>query len=300
MTLASGSQRSVDYLKEATFNTVVTDGAWKPLRNTGGAFKLVQSGKSSAEIRSDRQVANFVYGAKSASGEFPFELSAKSFDDMIEAALMGTWTANVLKVGSIFRSFSFQEQFTDIGEAVLTTGCAINSLKISATPDEVTGSISILGKDHTADLSGVGTTETYAPAETTVAFDGFTGGILVDGGAVATVTQVDISLENGMADRPVIGNAELEQSVGRSNVTGTITMHFETLAMYNKFANREAFDLKLNLTDGTNTQQWHLPKLFATDATKDVGGESDIFITLPFQGVFETTAGSNLTITRSA
>ena len=300
MTLASGSQRSVDYLEEVTFNTVVTDGAWKPLRNTGGALKLVQSNKTSAEIRSDRQITNVVFGAKSATGEFPFELSAKSFDDMIEAALMGTWAANVLKVGSVFRSFSFQEQFTDIGVAVLTTGCAINAIKINATPDEVTGSISVLGKNHDGDVTDVGTTETYAAAETTVAFDGFTGGILIDNSTVATVTQVDMSLDNGMADRPVIGDAALEQSVGRSNVTGTITMHFETLAMYNKFANREAFDLKLDLTDGTNTQRWHLPKLFATDATKDVGGESDIFITLPFQGVFEATAGSNLTITRSA
>ncbi len=219
---------------------------------------------------------------------------------MIEAALMGTWTANVLKVGSVFRSFSFQEQFTDIAQAVLTTGCAISALKISAIPDEVTGSISILGKDHTADVSGVGTTETYAAAETTEAFDGFTGGILVDDVTVATVTQVDFSLDNGMADRPVIDNAELEQSVGRSNLTGTFTLHFENLTMYNKFANRTAFDLKLDLTDGTNTQQWHLPKLFATDATKDVGGESDIFITLPFQGVFDAAAGSNLKITRSA
>ena len=49
------------------------------------------------------------------AGDIAVELSFRSFDDLIQAAMQGTWTANVLKIGKVERTFAILERHTDIG-----------------------------------------------------------------------------------------------------------------------------------------------------------------------------------------
>lgn len=297
MPFASSDQYRVDFIEESTYNTVPADGTWKNFRQTGGGFKKVQSTSESAEIRPDRQTTDVNYGAESASGTLNFELSADSFDDVLEAGFMGTWTADKLVLGSTDRSFSFIEKFQDIGEELLTTGCVVNTINLSSTPETVTGSVEFIGKSHAA-ATGLGAPVYGAPLQTK-AFDGFTATANIDNTQSAIVTGFNIVLTNNRADRPVIGNVPAEPRIGKASVTGDVTVHFEDMAVYNKWLNNQSLDLEIVFTDGTKTQTWKMANVKPTDATKDVAGDSDIFINIPIIATYDATDGSSLSIVRT-
>lgn len=297
MTVASGSNRRVDYVEETTYNTPPSSATWKNFRNTGGQFKKDQTNSESQEIRPDRQTSGVIFGAQSSSGELQFELSATSFDDMLEAALMGTWTSDKLVIGLTDRSFAFVEQFQDIGQTLLSTGQVANTLNLSTTADTVTGSFGFLGKGHTNDLTAIGT-PIYSAPDTTIAFTSYEAVAKLDDANSCIVTQLDITLTNNREVRNAIGDCDLEPKVGKVSATGNATIYFENMAVYQKWLGNESIDLEILFSDGANTQTWILPKAFATDGTKDVSGDADIFISLPITATYDQGEGSSLVIER--
>ncbi len=91
MTLASTSRTNLRFAVESAFGTIPATPSPEVLRMTGESLSFAISKTSSNEIRSDRQVSDLVATSASASGAVNFELSYKEYDDMIEAALQGSW-----------------------------------------------------------------------------------------------------------------------------------------------------------------------------------------------------------------
>lgn len=81
------------FTAESTYGTTPASPAWTPIRHTGVSLGLTRSSLVSAEMRSDRQVADWQPGTRQAGGDISAELNYGNLDKLFEAALLGTWAA---------------------------------------------------------------------------------------------------------------------------------------------------------------------------------------------------------------
>jgi hypothetical protein len=83
MPISKGTAKQVAYKKETTFGTLAGNTSGKLLRRVTANFNLVKEAYESAEIRVDRQVADFRHGVRSAEGTLNGELSSASYADFM-------------------------------------------------------------------------------------------------------------------------------------------------------------------------------------------------------------------------
>jgi hypothetical protein len=220
---------------------------------------------------------------------------------MLEAVLCGTWDTNVLKAGKLRRSFTMQRNFSDISTFIRYKGVEFNEMTLSVAPNaNVTGSFTLIGKDQDGG-NGAVAGATYPSAEGGCAFDSFSGTISEGGSDIAVVTQVDLNVANGIEPQFVIGSDSVQfTSIGRSNVTGTVTAYFSSPALLNKFINETASSIAFTLIDeDANELTFTLPNVKYTGGQPDVSGDGPVTVALDFQALFSETAGSQLVITRA-
>ena len=130
MTVAGGSLARLAYIAENTYGTTPTTPAFQQINPTSHSLGLEKDTFQSETIRSDRQLVDFRHGVRQSNGDIGFEFRAVSLDTLLQAALMGTWTADTLKAGTTRRSFTFERYFADISRYRRTVGAEINSLSL--------------------------------------------------------------------------------------------------------------------------------------------------------------------------
>ena len=297
---ASGSRHSLGYVPEVVYGTTPATPAFKAFRHNSTTLNMSKNTFQSNELRADRQIADFRHGTKNIVGNVVCELSAASYDDILEAALGGTWTANVLKAGVLRKSFTFERWFQDIVQYLRYTGVEVDTMAISATPGAIVGlTFSFMGQGMGAPAIAPIAGSTYPAATTSAPMDALTG-VLQEGGVTnAVVTEVSLTLNNNLAPRFVIGSANsLEPNWGRSNLTGNMTAFFEDAALYNKFVSETSSSLSFVASDGVKSYTFLIPKLKYTGGDIPVPGEGPVSIAMPFQGILDPVTGTNLQITR--
>lgn len=304
--MADGSRHSLAMIVESTYGVTPATPALGPIRHTSCSLALSKNTSQSEELRSDRQIADYRHGAFQVGGDIGVELSCKSFDDIIEAVMCGTWSANVLKAGTTRRSFTLERFFSDIQSLDKPyhrfTGCEFNAMNLQVTPDaRVTGSFSVIGKGMATDTAIV-TGATYDPAETTASLDSFTGTLSEGGSLIAVITEVSLNLTNGMEPRFVVGSKESERpSIGQSNISGQISAYFENSDLLDKFINETESSIEFTLPDGAgNSLTFELPRVKYNGGQPDVSATGPIVLTMPFQALYDEAEDTNLKITRVA
>ena len=302
MAKATGARSKITYIVESTYGvTPPTTPTFIEIPRTGGVPNLQKESFASADIRSDRMIADMRHGFKSASLSLATELRHTEYDPLFESLMFNTWSTNVLKVGTTAKSFSIESQFLDVTQYGLMTGAIVNSFNASIAPDGiVTATFEFVGKDLAYSGATAATAETAAG--TTEPFDSLTGSINEDGSAIAIVTGLEFSVENNIEPSKVVGSATAaEQIEGGCSVSGTITAYFEDAALLNKFANESSSSVDVTLQDPAgNTLKFDFPNILYTGADLDAGGTGPITISLPFTALYDATDDSSLVITRSA
>ncbi|MFZ3193686.1 MAG: phage tail tube protein [Moraxellaceae bacterium] len=301
MSDASGARHSIAYVPEVTYGTTPATPAFKKLRHTGVTLGLSKDLVESGEIRDDRQVGTSRHGNRKVGGDIEGELSYTSFDEMLEAVLCGTWATNVLKAGTTRRSFTFERNFADIGQYIRYTGCELNSLELSVAPNQmVTVGFGVVGKDQVIAQTAI-TDSTYAATGTTEPFDSFTGTITEGGVAIGIVTELKLSLENGIEPQFAIGSKTTRRpSIGRSKLSGSMTVFFEDETMLEKFQDETESSIEFTLVDlDGNTVTVELPLTQYNSGQPDVSGEGSVTISIDFQALYSTADASQVVITRT-
>ena len=303
MTIANGAQHSLHYVAESTYGTTPALPTWAPLPHTGTSLALTKDGIESEKLRGDRQVEDFRHGNKSISGDISGELEYAAFDDMLEAALCGSWATDVLKAGTTRRSFTFERKFGDLDtpEYHRYTGCEVNALSISVSPNAmVATTFGIIGKDLTTNTTQVASS-VYSSDVGNSPFDSFTGSILEGGSSIGIVTAFELSLENGIEPLFAVGSQTTNRpSIGKSRLTGTLTTYFESKALYDKFINETSSSIALTLTDlDGNDYLIELGNVKYNSGQPDVSGEGAVTIALEFVGLYDDVDASNIVITRT-
>lgn len=212
-----------------------------------------------------------------------------------------------LKAGIARRSFSLLRHFTDIeatgeGEPYhLFKGVEFNSLALAINPTAiVTANFGVMGREGMAPSNTPPTGSTFLESTTSEPLDAFTGELLEGGVPVGIITEFSINLENGLEVRNVVGSKlTIRPSIGRSNLTGSVTAFFENSTFLKKFINEADVSLMIELPDGQgNSYVFEIPKLNFTSGQPDVSGQGSITLSMPFQGVFDPVTGSNVIVRR--
>lgn len=300
MVFATGSRSDLSFVPEVTYGTTPGVPSMQRLRHTGDSLVLTKETFVSDEIRSDREIVDLRHGTHTVSGDIPFELSYGAFDAFLEAALFSSFSTDVLKVGTSVKSFTMESRFVDISQYQVFTGCMVNTLSLDIRPNAmVTGTIGIIGKGSTVSGTSLG-----APVDvaTSAPFDAFTGALLEGGGAIASVSQLQFSLDNNITPAFVLGSPSAAQQIfGRSNLTGTLTAYFESAALLNKFLNETESSLSVTLTDPDgNDIEIALPRIKYTSGENTVtSADEAVMLTMNFQALRSAADSSSIVITRT-
>lgn len=302
MTIATGSRHDLSYIVESTFGTTpAATPVLTPIRHTGTTLGLSKDAIESEELRQDRQVANFRHGNKSVGGDINFELSYGTFDDLIEATLCGTWATDIVLAGVTRRSFTIERFHADVGKYLRSTGCNFNSMSLSIAPNSmVTGSFGVIGKSMSVSGSLL-TDATYADDTTSEPFDSFTGSITEGGSSIATITSLELTVDNGAEALYVVGSdSTLLPSVGKSMVTGTVTAYFENSTLIDKFIAETSSALVFVLTDlDGSSYTFTLPNIKYNSGNPEVSGPGAVTVSLDFIALYHVATDSQIKIERA-
>lgn len=302
MAFAQGSRSSLSYIVESTFGTTPA-GNFTNLPFSTHSINLTKDRVAGNDIQSDRITRVDRHGNRQVSGDIAVDLRDADYDAFLEAAMLNTWSTNVLKVGTSPKYFSIEDYAADIDQARLFTGMTVNTMGVSLAPNQmVTTTFGLVGKDMT-----IGATEkTQDAASGATPFDAYSGSLkIADAGGVlaeaAIVTGMDFTLTNGYAPTFVIGSASTPSlEYGRAEVEGTMSVYFEDAALINRFINETETALEVEVGDGTNTMTFLFPRVKINSADVGVDGPTSRVISMSFVGLYDSTEATNLKITRSA
>ena len=298
-TIASGARHGLRYVRETSAGTTPASPAMTELNHTSCSLGLTRDTFSSSTLRSDRQIPFHRTGVDKITGDIAFEFGAAEYDLLLEAALAGTWSENVLKAGTDVHSFTFERAFANISQYAQYAGCFINQLTLSVKPNEmVTGTFSVVG------LSGKrGSTPLAASAAAAAALDpldSFRGELKFDDEPVAVVTGIELTLNNGIEPQyALFDRSSCAVSWGRSTLSGTLSAFYTDGHIVEDFINDERVRLEFTLERGEYAYTFLIPHIVLTGADDSAQSEGPISLSVPWSAALDSTAGTNFQITRT-
>lgn len=300
--MADGSNFTPYYVAETSFGVAPASPVYTPLPYSG--FTLAQSREQieSSNIKAGRFASKPGLGGIQAGGDINCDLTYGDYDDFIEAAMGGTWTADVLKAGNLRRSFTIPGYHSDlegVNKYRVFRGMNINTMNIAVTTDAiVTAAFGCIGKnENPEDLSA----ETFNQATSTGTFDSFSGSIKEGGSTIGIVTEINFTLDNGMERKPTImtGTEATQPSQGISKLTGNLTVYFNSMALREKYLNSTESSIEFTISNANGSYTFLMPAVTYTGGNPDVSGPGAITLPLTFEANLDEVEGSHLVITRS-
>uniref|UniRef100_A0A6M3XPG3 Putative tail protein n=1 Tax=viral metagenome TaxID=1070528 RepID=A0A6M3XPG3_9ZZZZ len=199
----------------------------------------------------------------------------------------------VLKNGITEKTFTIEEGFLDIGQYFQYVGMRVASWSLTVPPNAmVESTFSFLGENMTTSTTSLDSSPTAASANER--FSGIDAGVIYEGGAaIAYVTNLEMSLDNGVNPVFVVGNTAVKTVVaGRCNVTGTLTALFQDATIMNKFINETESSLWLVLTDPDgNKLAIDLPRIKYGTGDPQAAGEGEFTLPMSFTALRDATTG---------
>lgn len=302
MAFAQGSRSSLSFIAETAFGTTPATPTFANLPFNTHSLDLTKDRVEGNEIQADRMPRVDRHGNKQAGGSIEVDLRKGDFDGLLESAFLGSYSTNVLKIGTTPKFFSFEDAANDISQFRLFTGMSVSTLNVSIAPNQmVTGTFDLVGKTMTQAATSASVGAPTA-SSTNAPFDSYSGTITDGGSGLAIVTSLDFSLTNSFAPTFVIGSDSAQQlEFGRAIVEGTMTVYYEDATLINKFLNETESSLSVSVDDptGTNSYTFDFPRVKYNGASVPVQNPASRLITIPFVSLFDTVEGTNLKLTRS-
>lgn len=144
MAISKGTAKVVSYKKETTWGTLAGASGAKQLRRVTASTNLTKETYESAEIRTDRQLADFRHGVRSAAGSLNGELSPNSYADFMQAilardfttgAVSATFSATIAASGDLWTvtraTGSFLTDGINVGDGVVLSAAGLNAANVA-------------------------------------------------------------------------------------------------------------------------------------------------------------------------
>jgi hypothetical protein len=306
MAFASGAGTRLAYVPETVFGVVPSDPAFQEMRVTGSGLKSAKVTGVSKELSVLRDVKDITLLGIDASGDIPFEFSYGSMDDILAAALFGKWEGDILKNGSERQYFTIEETL-DLGNGAKSyhrfPGSMISKLAMNiAAREVVSGTLSVkASREEVADAALTGST--YVPANTepvstasaNVAELSFTG---FDPPLVKSFT---LEIDNSLRDRTAVGSLYSEEfGFGALEVKGTMEAYFQDNKLYKEMLAHGTGSFSFDIGNASGKKyKFTIPRFRFADGSKNLNGsDSDVMLSLPWQGILSPDDGCTLIIER--
>lgn len=280
---------------------------------TAEGLNFVSDTVVSEEITSDRAIKDVIRVATGVEGDVEFELQYHTaIDMMLEGAFGADYSTNTLTEGTSTKYYSLEKNFKtgSTNNQITFQNMAIGGLEIEAEIGSlITGSASFLGGTVSGDAfdTSAATAEETSPAvvEGEIFSSADTTTLIKVGaanGTPSTVTNVQafsFAIDNGLRQQRAIGDKNIVGiGMGRFNVTGSATMHFDSNTEMNNFLADTARSMEMVVSDGTRGYTFNFPNVKYTSAEVVAGGvDEDIVVAFEFQAL-EGSGGSTVEITR--
>lgn len=305
MALAASNRAQLRYLEETVFG-VTPAGNGKELRMTGESLAFSLTKTESAEIRADRQVTDLIITSAAASGGINFELSYGEYDDLLAAALMGSWAGDTLVNGVLQRQFTIERALNDVTQFFAYRGMTLSKMNLKWASGSITGgSFEFMGKDGV--LSATTVMGTPVASLTNDIMNGVSGvNGIKEGGSALTGTfikSLDLTIDNSLRARDAIGTlGAISIGLGSFKVSGNIEVYFQDGTLYDKFLNNTRTSLEFRSQDGLgNGYTFSMPHVKYGDAKVAAGAkDQDVMLSLPWTALRDGVTGHTLQIVRSA
>lgn len=208
---------------------------------------------------------------------------------------------NACAAGSAKDSFTFEKKFTtDSVNYMRYTGCRIDTFDFTVTPGSITGgTFSVLGSTETTGTSILsGATYTDANSNPIMAAPDVAN--LYIGGTTTQLylQEIGFNLTNNLRAQTSLGNLGADGiGYGRREISGVFNAYFEDLELHNLFINSTESEISWEMTDGTNTYTFWVPRLkIATQEINAPGVNQDIVQEGTYQALYQSTIGSDFII----
>ena len=301
--MAEGSRYASYFVQEPSSGVSPENAALKVFRATKSGLDISIAALQSDEIRNDAEIADFRLGARHVEGTASAELSYGTFDDLLAAALRGTWASDTLVAGILRPSFTFVDFNADINDLPYTIyrGCEVNSMNIKISASAmVTVEFGIIGRTM-EQRAALPSGWTVGNRTVTSPMDGFSGGLSSNGVKNNVITELSIDIDNGIEPRFVVGSKySIRPGAKRRNVTGSLTAYFEDNTLRLAYLNELPQAIVMTLSDGAsgNTYEITMPKVKLTEAPRPIDGEGDIMQNISYRGLLDATAKTSIKIVR--
>jgi len=300
---ASGGSADLTYVVESTYGQTPATPAMLYLPINSTTLGLTREQLQSARLRADRQIEHVRFGNKSVAGDIDFELSPTDFDSIFAAVLFAPWTANVLTgVGTTPTTMTLERRHLDIDQFFVYRGAAVNTLSLTIQPGAiVSGTIGIMARDAERVAVSLGTPAAMTSREP---YDSFTGSMTFNGAPLVDVTSIELTIDNSLEQNWVLfDDRSREYTARRCNVTGTLVVPFTeaTAAFYDMLTDDIETSLAFTIGGNGSGMTFELPRIKITASDVPVPDDGALSLTLPFQCLLDSTAGTgtNIRITRN-
>lgn len=305
MSFVDASDTALRFVAESTWGSTPTSPTLKAVRFASESLNYNIDNVTSDEIRSDRQLADLIQVGAGMAGDVGFELSYDAhLQDLMAAALGGSWTSNVLKAGTVKSSFTFQKKFeagaTD--QFFIFTGARINTMGLQIRAKEIIkGSFGLIGKGATLQQSAIaGASDSSAGSGAVMAAPDLAS--IVIGGVSTPLAVMDLSFQvtNNLRPQPAVGQIDLAGiGYGRFEVSGNLNAYFEDDDLVEEFIAGNASSLAFTISDGTSDYDILVPRVkFETGQVVAGGNNQDVMQNLTWRGLYDTSEATALKITR--
>jgi hypothetical protein len=301
-----GSAAKVVIDTETTFNETPAKHFPVVLYMSSESLRMNRNLISSKTIRSSRQPIKPVRGNEEVAGDINFELNPQCGRLLKHA--FGTYSAPWLAGGVYYHQFKIgdlpsmciEKGFKDLttDKFFQYTGCKVGSFKVAARTEGFLDST----------ISLMGATEVVADAAVLDAspsdlgctpFDGFGGSVFINGTAVAEVTEVDFTLENGLDGNTYVMNGtghRFSLPEGTAKVTGTLRALFTdaAYAYYKAAVDHTEKALRLEFVSGTGAGTlgnekltFYMDEILFKPQAPVIQGPTGLLVELPFEAFYE-------------
>lgn len=302
------------YVAESTWGTTPS-AALTTLRHTGESINHQNETVNSAEIIADRQLRDVIRTGTFSQGAVNFELSHRTYDPFMEAALGSTFTADtglsgaesgtdLLVNGTTKKSFTFEKQFTDLSsEFISFTGARVDTFGLQMQLGQiVTGSFGVIGKKGVPAASTVGTGGPTASSTTAPISVIDIAAITEGGSSLSGCSELSISIANNLRRQGQLGSSDpYGIGYGQIVVTGNLVVYYAGRTLLEKATNFTTSSIQFELQDEDgNTYVFNLPDVkYGSPEIGAPGANQDGFLTMPFTAKYDTTTGKTIRITRT-
>lgn len=303
--MVDSSRTRLAYIEEVTYGTTPSSPTFLVQRFTSESLNANIDNVVSNEIRADRNVTDLVQVGSTAGGDVNFELSYGSFDTWLESLMFSTWSTNVLKNGTTQKSFTIEKTFENgaTDQYHRLVGAVANTMKLSMQAGQiVTGSFGFVGKGMNAATSAIASSS-YTAANTNPVINAASNfaSLAITGVTGPELTALNINVTNNLRQQQVIGSVQARGiSTGRFEVTGDMTLYFESEEAYALFLAATSANLSF-VIGGASSKKYQFDVDTIKFETMEIvagGNDQDVMIQATFRGLFNGT-DNTLKITRT-